>query len=182
MKTDGRETIIIAGFGGQGIMLAGKILAQAGHFLGRSVTYLPSYGAEVRGGTAHCHVIISVDEIPSPVIESPAAAIVMNGPSLEKFQTRVRSGGSLLVNSSLAAAPVDRDDLEVFRIEANRLAEEAGSAKAANMVMLGAYLRRSRLLEAEAVEEALKSLLPARHRKLLEINRRALHLDLPLSS
>ncbi len=182
MKADGQEKIIVAGFGGQGIMLAGKILAQAGHLLGRNVTYLPSYGAEVRGGTAHCHVIISEDEIPSPVIESPDAAVVMNGPSLEKFQTRVRRGGILLVNSSLAAAPLGRDDLEIYGVEANRLAEEAGSAKAANMVMLGAYLRFSRLLNPGAVEEALKSLLPARHRKLLEINRRALHLDFPLSS
>lgn len=174
MKTENREQIIIAGFGGQGIMLAGKIVAQAGFFLGRRVTYLPSYGAEVRGGTAHCHVIVSGEDIPSPVIERPDCAIVMNSPSLAKFKERVREGGLLLINSSLAEEDPGRSDVETLRIEANRLAEDLGSVKSANMVMLSYYLIRSRLLTREAVEEALESLLPARHHDLLEINLRAL--------
>ena len=180
-KMEGQEKIIIAGFGGQGVMLAGKIIAQAACFLGRSATYLPSYGAEVRGGTAHCHVIVSEEEIPSPVIEQPDTAIAMNSPSLEKFKTRVRPGGNLLVNSSLVKAGHVRRDIKTIEVEANRLAEELGSVKAANMVMIGVCLRLSRLLTPAAMEEALKHLLPSRHRELLDINLRALRLGASLN-
>ena len=177
---EGQERFIIAGFGGQGVMLAGKIIAQAACFLGRNATYLPSYGAEVRGGTAHCHVIVSEEEIPSPVIDQPDTVIVMNSPSLQKFKTRVRSGGNLLVNSSLVSASRVRGDIKTMEVEANRLAEELGSVKAANMVMIGVYLQLSRLLTPAAVDKALEYLLPSRHRELLDINLRALHLGASL--
>ncbi len=168
------EKVIIAGFGGQGIMLAGKLLNHAGLILERYVTYIPSYGAEVRGGTAHCHVVISEEEIASPIISQPDACLVMNSPSLLKFSGRVRSGGFLLINSSLVKEDADRKDLTAVKVPANRKAQELGSIKASNMVMLGAYLRHSRLLTLDALKKALKQSLPARHRDLLEINLQAL--------
>lgn len=168
------ERIIIAGFGGQGIMLAGKLLIQTGLLMGRNVTYIPSYGAEVRGGTAHCHVIISENEIASPIIVRPGACLVMNSPSLAKFRDQVQDGGILFINSSMVKEAVDRDDVTAVRIKANDVAEELGSIKAANMVMLGAYLKYSKLLSLPAIHSALKTLLPVSHRDLLEINLNAL--------
>jgi 2-oxoglutarate ferredoxin oxidoreductase subunit gamma len=168
------ERIIVAGFGGQGIMLAGKLLIQAGLAMGREVTYIPSYGAEVRGGTAHCHVIISASEIASPVIVDPGACLVMNSPSLAKFKDRVQTGGIFLINRSLAEEPVERKDVTVVGIKASEIAEKLGSVKAANIVMLGAYLKYSRLLTLQALRLTLETFLPSRHRDLLEINLKAL--------
>ena len=168
------EKVIIAGFGGQGIMLAGKLLVQAGLCLGRRVTFIPSYGAEVRGGTAHCHVIVSDEEIASPIITVPDAAVVMNSPSLLKFSGLVKSGGAIFVNSSIAAEKVERTDVRAALIPANHLAEELGSAKVANVVMLGAYLRCSRFLTPDALVSALKILLSSRHRDLVTMNLAAL--------
>jgi 2-oxoglutarate ferredoxin oxidoreductase subunit gamma len=168
------EKVIIAGFGGQGIMLAGKLLVQAGLCLGRHVTFIPSYGAEVRGGTAHCHVIVSDEEIASPIITVPDAAIVMNSPSLAKFSGLVRSGGTVYVNSSIAGEKIERNDIRAVYVPANHLAEELGSVKVANVVTLGAYLRSSRFLTPAALAAALKILLPSRHRDLMTINLAAL--------
>ena len=168
------EKVIIAGFGGQGIMLAGKLMIQAGLLEGRNVTFIPSYGAEVRGGTAHCHVIISGDEIASPVIAFPDACLVMNSPSLQKFTPRLRAGGLLLINRSLAKEEVTRKDVNVIGVEANEIAEGLGNIKAANLVILGAYARDSLLLTMESIRRALESLLPPHHRDLLEINLKAL--------
>ncbi len=168
------ERFIIAGFGGQGVMLAGKIAIQAGLSLGRNVTYIPSYGAEVRGGTAHCHVIISEEEIASPIIVQPDACLVMNSPSLAKFTGRVRTGGLLVINSSLVEEPAGREDIHELRIPVNRIAEDRGNIKAANMAMLGAYIRHSSLLSIAAVHKSLQEFLPARHRDLMEINQAAL--------
>lgn len=168
------ERMIIAGFGGQGIMLTGKLTIQAGLARGRNVTFIPSYGAEVRGGTAHCHVIISEDEIASPIIVHPDAVLVMNSPSLSKFAGLVRPGGLLVVNSSLARAKTVRRDLDLVRIPANEIAEGLGGLKAANLVLLGAYLRWSRLLSLEDLLKTITAFLPARHRDLLGINRQAL--------
>lgn len=168
------ERIIIAGFGGQGIMLAGKILIRTGLLMGRSVTYIPSYGAEVRGGTAHCHVIISENEIASPVIARPDSCLVMNSPSLAKFQERVRENGHIFINSSMVKEAISRKDLVTVRIEANDVAEGLGSIKAANMVMLGAYLKYSGLLRLPPFRSALKAVIPPRHRDLLDINLKAI--------
>ncbi len=168
------ERTIMAGFGGQGIMLAGKIAVRAGMFLGRRVTYIPSYGAEVRGGTAHCHVTVSRFEIASPIIARPDFCLVMNSPSLAKFAGRVREGGTLLINSSLVDEPSGRSDLTEVRIPANRIAEDRGTIKAANMALLGAFIRHSKLLTLEAVRQILEEAIPPRHRNLLEINLAAL--------
>ena len=155
-------------------MLAGKLAIQTGLARGKNVTYIPSYGAEVRGGTAHCHVIISEDEIASPIIARPDAVLVMNSPSLDKFVGRVRPGGLLVINSSLVRPKSVRKDLDLLKIPANEIAEGLGGLKAANLVLLGAYLRWSRLLSLKDVLQTLTAFLPARHRDLLEINRQAL--------
>lgn len=168
------ERIIVAGFGGQGVMLAGKIVVHAGLSAGLNVTFIPSYGAEVRGGTAHCHVIISEGEIASPIIVQPDACLVMNSPSLFKFADRVRSGGRLIINSSLVDEPVDRKDITDLRIPANLIAEDRGSIKAANMAMLGAYVKHSKLLSISDIRKAIEEFLPPRHRDLLKMNLAAL--------
>lgn len=168
------ERMIIAGFGGQGIMLAGKLTIQTGLAGGKNVTYIPSYGAEVRGGTAHCHVIISEDEIASPIIIKPDAVLVMNSPSLDKFAGRVRTGGLLAINSSLVRPKSVRRDLELLKIPVNEIAEKLGNLKVANLVLLGAYLKWSRLLSLKDVLSTLTAFLPARHRDMLAINRQAL--------
>ena len=155
-------------------MLAGKLLIRAGLTSGYNVTYIPSYGAEVRGGTAHCHVIISPEEIASPIIERPDACLVMNGPSLQKFIPRIRPAGRMIVNSSLAGEEGKRKDIRTIRIPAGEIAEAAGNIKAANMAMLGSYLAGSSLLTLETVRKTLIDFLPARHRDLLEINLKAL--------
>ncbi len=170
----GVERTIMAGFGGQGIMLAGKIAVRAGLSLGLRVTYIPSYGAEVRGGTAHCHVIVSQREIPSPIIARPDFVLVMNSPSLAKFSERVREGGTLIINSSLVDESPGRDDITEVRVPANLIAGQRGTIKAANMALLGAFIRHSELLSLEAVRRVLPDALPPRHRDLLEINLGAL--------
>ena len=168
------ERIIVAGFGGQGVMLAGKIVVHAGLSAGLNVTYIPSYGAEVRGGTAHCHVIVSEGEIASPIIVKPDVCLVMNSPSLFKFADRVQAGGYLIINSSLVDEPVTREDISDLRIPANQIAEERGSLKAANMAMLGAYIKHSNLLSLDDLQKSIEDFLPPRHRDLLKVNLAAL--------
>jgi len=173
-----REEIICAGFGGQGIMFLGKLLAQAAMTEGLRVTYLPSYGAEVRGGTAHCNVIISSGEIASPVIEEPTTAIVMNHPSQVKFEEKLRSGGLLIVNSSLALKAPRRHDIEVIGVAATEMADSLGSIQVANMVALGCYLRRRAVVRFSTVMNCLKDVLPERKHDLLGVNREALRRGL----
>ena len=164
---------MFAGFGGQGVLSMGLNLAQAAMLEGKEVTYLPSYGAEVRGGTANCTVAISDEEIASPVASSPEFVIVMNLPSLIRFQNQIQSGGILFVNSSLVEAQISRGDIEIVRVPANSVADELGSSKSANMVMLGAFTRKSNLVSLSSVVEALKSTL-GNKRKSITINRKAL--------
>ena len=164
---------IFAGFGGQGVLSMGLNLAQAAMLDGKNVTYLPSYGAEVRGGTANCTVAISDEDIASPVASSPDFAVVMNQPSLVRFQNQVESGGILFLNSSLIDIEVSRGDIDVVSIPANRVAEEMGSARSANMVMLGAFTRRSNLVSLDSVVKGLRTALKNRQ-KLIAINREAL--------
>ncbi len=169
-----QEEILCAGFGGQGIMFLGKLLAQAAMTEELQVTYLPSYGAEVRGGTAHCNVIVSSEEIASPVIENPTSAIVMNHPSLVKFERKLRSGGLLVVNSSLTLEPAKRADIEVIEVPATEMADSLGSIQVANMVALGCYLRRRAVVPLSTVMDCLKDVLPRRKHALLGINQEAL--------
>jgi len=167
--------IVISGFGGQGILFAGQILAYAAMDSGLEVTWFPSYGPEMRGGTANCTVIISEEEIGAPVVKNPQAVIVMNLPSLDKYEPLVKSDGVLVVNTSLIERDVDRKDVNVVGIPANEIAERLGDKRLANMVVVGALLGRLPVLPVEAVIQALKDHLPERHRKLIPANIEALH-------
>ena len=164
--------IKIAGFGGQGVLFLGRVLAEAGMRQGYHVSWLPSYGPEMRGGTAHCHVTISREPIASPLVSRPSVLIAMNRPSLERFEPEVIPGGMILYDSSLISMPPRRTDVEVLPVPATRMADRLGSAKAANMVALGAYLQLTRVLPAEAVIAALERVVE--DRSLLELNMKSL--------
>jgi 2-oxoglutarate ferredoxin oxidoreductase subunit gamma len=169
------EEIIIAGFGGQGIMLTGKLLAQTAMNAGKEVTYMPSYGAEVRGGTANCMVIITEEKIACPVVGKPDSLIVMNKASLNKFAPRLKKGGLLIMNSSLIDSEPQLDDsVEVVAVPADEIAVELGSHKSANMVALGAYLQKRGYLTADAAGQALPDVLAERYHKTLPVNIEAL--------
>ena len=167
-------SIIISGFGGQGALFAGQVLAYAGMDAGLHVTWIPSYGPEMRGGTAHCTVILSEEPIGSPLVRRPSIAVVLNRPSMDKYEPLVQEGGLLVVNSSLVDRPAERDDIRVVEVPANEIADELGDRRLVNMVMLGAMLAQTGLLPLEAVEQALDAHLPEHHRELLEANRQAL--------
>jgi len=168
------EEIIIAGFGGQGVLSMGKILAYSGIMQDQEVSWMPSYGPEMRGGTANCTVIISDEEIGSPNVKNPTAVIAMNLPSLDKYENMVKTGGVLVVNASMVNREVKRDDILVVSIPANDIAEELGSMRSANMVMLGALLGNLDLLSLEAIETAIAAHMPERQQKFLESNKQAL--------
>lgn len=154
-KTGTDTEVLMAGFGGQGMLLAGKVLAQASMEIGREVSWLPSYGPEMRGGTANVIVCIASTPIGSPLIDRPRALIAMNLPSLEKFAPKVRPGGVILVNASLIDRDPHRDDCVVIRVAARELAQQAGSARAANFVMLGAYAGATDVIPADAIARAI---------------------------
>lgn len=164
---------IISGFGGQGVLSIGLSLAHAAMLEGKHVTYLPSYGAEVRGGTANCTVAISNEEIASPVASNPEFVIAMNHPSFMRFQNQVQSGGVLFLNSSLIQAETLRGDIEVVRVPSDDIAEKMGNRKSANMVMLGAFIKKSNLVSLDSVVEGLKYTLKKKQ-KLMAINKEAL--------
>lgn len=169
------EKIICAGFGGQGVMSMGQLLTYAGMIENKKVSWLPSYGPEMRGGTANCNVIVSDTPIGSPIIAHNAtAAIVMNLPSLVKFEADLEAGGRVLVNSSLIEKKVSRDDVEAFYIPANEIANEIGNSKVANMVMLGAYLELSKAVKVESIIEALRKVFGPSKEHLIPLNKEAL--------
>jgi len=170
------EEIIIAGFGGQGIMLTGRLLAQTAMEAGKEVTYMPSYGAEVRGGTSNCMVIIAEKKIACPLVAKPDSLIVMNKASLNKFGPRLKNGGLLIMNSSLIDTEPQLDDsIEIITVPADELAIELGSPKSANMVALGAYLQKQGQLTADGAAKALPDVLAKRYHKTLPVNTEALH-------
>lgn len=169
------EKIICAGFGGQGVMSMGQLLTYAGMLENKEVSWLPSYGPEMRGGTANCSVIVSDKPIGSPVITDDATtAIVMNLPSLEKFEKDVVPGGKILVNKSLIDKPVSRTDVEVYYIDANELALELGNPKVANMIMLGSLLALNKTVEVDSVLEAFKKVFGPSKEKFVPLNKAAL--------
>ena len=168
------EEIIMAGCGGQGIMLMGKLLSYAGMKEDKEVSWMPSYGPEMRGGTANCTVIVSDKKIPSPMSSRPDTIIVMNLPSLDKFLPKVKSGGTVFVNSSLIEKDVEREDVKVIKVPANKIANELGNSRVANMVMLGSYLEEKDIVKSETVEKSLESVLSARNQSLIEMNVKAL--------
>lgn len=168
-----KNEIISAGFGGQGVLLLGQLVTYAGMIEDRNVSWLPSYGPEMRGGTANCSVIVSSDPVGSPVVTEADAVIVLNKPSLDKFEKTLKPGGKLFINSSLIDKKATRDDIEVFYIPANELAAELGNAKVANMVMLGAYIAASGIVSKESIMKAFEKVLGERKAHLIPINEKA---------
>lgn len=169
------NTFIFAGFGGQGVILAGKLLAQAGADYGLEVTWLPSYGPEMRGGTANCTVVLSDEPIGSPVVDNPSALVAMNLPSLERFEKAVVEAGTVVVNSSLVTRRVERNDVTELTIPANDIAASLGNARAANMVALGALVKATGIFPLDIIKRAMISMLSGKDRgKLIEVNERAL--------
>lgn len=168
------QEIIFAGFGGQGILSMGQILSNAGLLEGCNVSWLPSYGPEMRGGTANCHVILSEEMIGCPIIAKADSLIAMNGPSLKKFESSVKSGGKILVNSSLVEEKVTRDDVKAYYFPVNDIAMECGNVKAANMVMLGAYLQIAKFPGFESVLNSFIAVMGEKKRKFLPLNETAL--------
>ncbi len=166
--------IIMAGFGGQGVMAMGKILAEAALKEGRNVSWLPSYGPEMRGGTANCNVIISEEPVGAPVVTEATAAIVMNRPSLDKFEKDVVSGGALIINSSLIDQKATRDDIKVYYVPANDIANELGTGKIANMVLLGAYLEISGATKEETIMEIITEIFSGKKASVIPLNKEAL--------
>lgn len=167
--------LIFAGFGGQGVLFAGQLLAFAALDNDMEVTWIPSYGPEMRGGTANCTVIIADEEIGSPLVRNPQAAVIMNLPSLDKYEQVITPGGVLIANASMVNRVSTRTDLAaaVF-VPANELAEQLGNKRMANVIMLGALMAKLPVLSVEAMAEALKNHLPERHKKLLPLNLEAL--------
>jgi len=159
-----------AGFGGQGVLLMGYALAYSGMVEDKNVTFLPAYGAEMRGGTAHCTVAISDEEIASPVASAPEFVVIMNSPSLLKFQSSIRSGGSLFLNTTLVSDRPIRGDIDVLDVPATSLAEEIGDLRTANMVMLGAFIKQTGLVELKSLLDNLGEVFGARRQKLIDIN------------
>ncbi|SHK26174.1 2-oxoacid:acceptor oxidoreductase family protein [Tepidibacter formicigenes] len=169
------ERIICAGFGGQGVMSMGQLMTYAGMLEDKEVSWLPSYGPEMRGGTANCSVTVSDTPVGSPIITNDATtAIVMNLPSLIKFEKDVVPGGKILVNSSLIDQKVERTDVDVYYIPANEIALELGNAKVANMVMLGAYLEITKTVKTDSILEAFKKVFGPSKEKFIPLNKEAL--------
>ncbi len=170
-----QEEVIIAGFGGQGIILAGKLLAQTAMDAGKEVTFMPSYGAEMRGGTANSMIVIADEPIASPLVSHPDSLIALNKASLNKFAPAIKNGGLLILNSSLINSKPDIEkSIDILAIPADDIAIELGSQKSANMVALGAYLQKRGLLSADAAAKSLPDVLAKRYHKTLPLNAEAL--------
>jgi 2-oxoglutarate ferredoxin oxidoreductase subunit gamma len=168
------EEIYIAGFGGQGALSTGQLLAQAGLLEGKRVSYVPVYGVEKRGGVANCGVTISDNEISSPIVTEPTVLVVMNNPSLARYQDSVVPGGLIIINRSLVESPVERSDVKVVSIQANDEAEALGNVKVANNILLGALLELTGVASIEALEKSLREVFPKRHHHLIPANVKAL--------
>lgn len=165
--------IIMSGFGGQGIMLMGQLITYAGMLDNKNVSWIPSYGPEMRGGTAYCSVIVSDEPIGAPIVTEPNIVVAMNLPSLDRFEPNILPGGTLLINSSLIEREAKRSDLKVFRIPANDIAAELGNPKVTNMVVLGAIVAATSVVNSESVIKAFAKIF-AKKPSLLEINEQAL--------
>ncbi len=166
--------IIISGFGGQGVMAIGKTLTEAGMKEGMEVSWLPSYGPEMRGGTANCSVVLSHDPIVSPIVLEPTELIAMNLPSLIKFEPVVVKGGTIFVNSSVVDQKVSRSDVRAVYVDCIGIAEELGNSKVANMVMLGAYIEAMKNLKTDTIKEMLVHMFTGPKAKLVDLNIEAL--------
>ncbi len=168
--------VLFAGFGGQGILFSGKFLAYNGLIADKNVSWLPSYGPEMRGGTANCSVIISDEPIGSPIITNPDMLVVMNNPSLEKYEGEVAPGGKIFVDSSLIDRKVERKDVEVYYIPATKMAADEGLDTLANMILVGKLIKESGITDFENVSAVLDKIVSAKHQDLKEFNHKALRL------
>ena len=166
--------ILIAGFGGQGVLFAGKFLAYKGMVEDKNISWLPSYGPEMRGGTANCSVVLSDSPVGSPIITAPDVLVAMNLPSLQKFVNAVVPGGKIFVDSTLIDAKVERTDVEVFYIPATQMAKDAGFSTLANMILMGKVIKETGAVRFDNNLETLKSFIPAKKEKLIDINCQAL--------
>jgi 2-oxoglutarate ferredoxin oxidoreductase subunit gamma len=169
------EEIIIAGFGGQGVMSMGQLIAYAGMLEGKGVSWLPSYGPEQRGGTANCAVVVSDEPVGSPLVTNPSTAIVLNNPSFEKFEPLIRPGGILMINSSLVTRVSNRSDIEIIELTATDIAADLGNAKVANMILLGAFIELTKVVSCDSIIESLKKVLSEEKHHLIEVNKQALN-------
>ena len=169
-----KKEIMIAGFGGQGVMSIGKTLVEAGMVEDLDVSWVPSYGPEMRGGTANCSVILSDAPIGSPVIYNPTELIAMNTPSLKKFESSVVPGGIVFLNSTIVKDEVARDDVKVVRVPCDQIAAELGNSKVANMVMLGAYIAATGALKVDTIQGMLTHMFTGKKAKLVHLNMEAL--------
>lgn len=169
-----RQDIIFAGFGGQGILFAGKVIAYAGMIEQKNVSHLPSYGPEMRGGTANCHVIVSDGPIASPIIVDATALVVMNAPSLEKFENSVVAGGKIFVDSALISNKVARTDVDIYYIPATKMAHDMGLPKLANVIMVGKLVKETGVFTFEQLKGAMEKMVPAGKQELLDNNMKAL--------
>lgn len=170
-----RREVIMAGFGGQGVMAMGKNLMKAGAEEGFEVTWVPSYGPEMRGGTSNCSVILSDSRIGTPLIEHPTELVAMNRPSLAKFEEAVQPEGKIFVNSSTITDKVDRDDVTTYYIPCDQIASELGNPKVSNMVMLGAYIGATDAVKVDTVEDMIRHMFSGEKEKLIPLNLEALH-------
>lgn len=168
--------IVIAGFGGQGVLFAGKLLAYAGMMMGKEVSWLPSYGPEMRGGTANCHVILSDDMIASPIIQQPDILMALNKPSLEKFIDTVNPGGYAIYDNSLIEQPPVKDGVNLVGIPATKLATDIGAPKMANMVVLGQLIKASGVMTLDELKTGMAKSIPASKQHLLESNNKILDM------
>lgn len=168
--------ILIAGFGGQGILFAGKFLANKGMLEGRYLSWLPSYGPEMRGGTANCSVVLSDDPVGSPIVNHPDVLIVMNLPSLDKYEDAVVPGGTIFVDSTLIERKVNRRDVKTVYIPATKIAQQNGIPTLANMILLGKVMKETEFVSYQGIEEAVRSVVSAKHADLYELNLKAIRM------
>ena len=166
--------IVIAGFGGQGLLFTGKVLAYAGLLENRELSWLPSYGPEMRGGTANCNVILSDDPVGSPIVDHPNVLVVMNAPSLDKYENAVAPGGKIFLDSTLITRKVARDDVDVFYIPATQMAADMGISGLANMILLGAVIRETACISEDTLPDALHHVIPARRADMFDFNMKAI--------
>lgn len=168
--------MVFAGFGGQGVLFAGKVVAYAGLIDGRELSWLPSYGPEMRGGTANCSICLSDEPIGSPLVTNPNVLIAMNRPSLDKFVNDVEPGGVILLDSSLIDVKVERDDVTTYYVPASKLAEENGLKGLANIILVGKLFKEVGFCSAETLDQALQKCIPARKASMLDFNRKAIEI------
>lgn len=177
-----KHELVFSGFGGQGVMSMGKVLSYAAMIEGKHVMFIPAYGSEMRGGTANCSVIISGEPIDAPVVAHPMVLVALNTPSLIKFQSDLKEGGTIITNTSTTDISVLSSDLKVVEVDANQIAADLGNEKIMNMVILGAFLTVSDCVSPDSVMVALKKTLPERHHNMLPLNRKALEMGMAVAN